>query len=43
MECLVSDARTAWKALNGLFAVYKASEVTYLNARDTITHRLCQG
>lgn len=39
----VSDARIAWKVLNGVFAVYKPSAVTYLNTRHTIIHRLCEG
>ncbi|EZA49642.1 hypothetical protein DMN91_006414 [Ooceraea biroi] len=41
-ECFVSDARVAWKALNGVFAVYKPPGVTFLNARDTILYRLCE-
>jgi len=43
VEKFVSDARIAWKALNGVFAVYKPPMVTYLNARDTIIYRLCEG
>ncbi|KAL6440952.1 hypothetical protein ACFW04_003383 [Cataglyphis niger] len=42
VERLVSDARIAWKALNGVFAVYKPPAVTYLNVRSTIIHRLCE-
>ncbi|KAM0732446.1 Pseudouridylate synthase TRUB2, mitochondrial [Formica fusca] len=42
VERLVSDARIAWKVLNGVFAVYKPPAVTYLNIRDTIIHRLCE-
>ncbi|XP_012538291.1 mitochondrial mRNA pseudouridine synthase Trub2 [Monomorium pharaonis] len=38
----VKGAQTAWKALNGVFAVYKPPNVTYLNARDTILYRLCE-
>ncbi|XP_011879289.1 PREDICTED: probable tRNA pseudouridine synthase 2 [Vollenhovia emeryi] len=37
-----SDARIAWKALNGVFAVYKPPLITNLNARDTIIQRLCE-
>ena len=43
VERIVSDARIAWKALNGVFAVYKPPAVTYLNSRDTIIRRLCEG
>ncbi|XP_012057366.1 PREDICTED: probable tRNA pseudouridine synthase 2 [Atta cephalotes] len=42
MEKLVFDSRIAWKALNGIIAVYKPPMVTYLGARDTIIHRLCE-
>lgn len=38
-----SDARLAWKALNGVFAVYKPPLVTYYNTRDSIIIRLCEG
>ena len=43
MEKLIFDSRIAWKALNGIIAVYKPPMVTYLDARDTIIHRLCEG
>ncbi|XP_072753170.1 pseudouridylate synthase TRUB2, mitochondrial isoform X2 [Anoplolepis gracilipes] len=42
VERLVSDARIAWKVLNGVFAVYKPPVVPYLNTRDTIIYRLCE-
>ncbi|XP_024878031.1 mitochondrial mRNA pseudouridine synthase Trub2 [Temnothorax curvispinosus] len=42
VEKVVFHAKTAWKALNGVFAVYKPPMVTYLNARDTIILRLCE-
>ncbi|XP_029166738.1 mitochondrial mRNA pseudouridine synthase Trub2 [Nylanderia fulva] len=42
VERLVSDARIAMQALNGVFAVYKPSEVTYYNTRDSIIQRLCE-
>ncbi|XP_011640711.1 mitochondrial mRNA pseudouridine synthase Trub2 [Pogonomyrmex barbatus] len=42
VERLVFDSKIAWKALNGVFAVYKPPMVTYLNARDTIIYRLCE-
>ncbi|KMQ94988.1 putative trna pseudouridine synthase 2-like protein [Lasius niger] len=42
VEHFVSDARIAWKVLNGVFAVYKPSGVTFLNTRDSIIHRLCE-
>ncbi|XP_011685358.1 PREDICTED: probable tRNA pseudouridine synthase 2 [Wasmannia auropunctata] len=38
----VYDARIAWKALNGVLAVYKPPMVTYFNARDTIIFRICE-
>lgn len=43
VERYTSDARLAWEALNGIFAVYKPPEVTYFNTRDTIINRLCEG
>lgn len=42
MKRFVSDARLAWKALNGVLAIYKPPSVTFLNTRDTIIHRLCE-
>lgn len=39
----VSDAPTAWRALNGVVTIYKPAGVTYLNTRDSIIHRLCKG
>lgn len=43
VERFVSDARIAWEVLNGVFAVYKPSQVAFLNTRDSIIHRLCEG
>jgi len=43
IKYVVSDARIAWKALNGIFVVYKPPAVTYLNTRDNIIHHLCKG
>lgn len=42
VERVVKDAKIAWKALNGVFAVYKPPMVTYLNTRDTLIYRLCK-
>lgn len=42
-ECLVSDARIAWKLLNGVFAIYKPAAVTFLNTKETIILHLCKG
>lgn len=42
-ECRVSDARIAWKALNGVFAIYKPAAVTFPNIRETIIYHLCKG
>nr|XP_012219482.1 PREDICTED: probable tRNA pseudouridine synthase 2 [Linepithema humile] len=41
-EHVVSDARIAWKALNGIFAICKPSIVTNINTRDTIIYNLCK-
>lgn len=43
VETLVSDARIAWKALHGIFAIYKPAAVTYPNTRSSIICRLCEG
>lgn len=40
---VISDARIAWKVLNGVFAIYKPPTVSYLNTRETIIHHLCEG
>ena len=43
MTKYTTDARVAWKLLNGIFVIYKPAKVPLLVSRETICRNLCRG